>query len=159
MAFEEERKIFAEYVRGKNLKPSEQRINILEIFLKSQRHLTADELYRIVKKSFPSIGYATIYRTLKLLSDCGICREMKLEDGVTRYEPLYGHEHHDHLICIKCGKFVEVVDPEIENLQEKLACSKGFILKRHRLEMYGLCKKCQSKKALQIEKDRKDAAK
>lgn len=144
MTFEKEQKILDEYISKNNLKHSEQRIKILEIILRSERHLTADELYRLVKKALPSVGYATIYRTLKLLSECGICRDIKLEDGIARYEPLYGHEHHDHLICIKCGKFVEVVDPEIEKLQEKLAHSKGFIPVRHELEMYGLCKECKN---------------
>lgn len=144
MTLEKEQKIFDEYISKNNLKHSEQRIKILEIFLRSERHLTADELYRLVKKALPSVGYATIYRTLKLLSECGICREIKLEDGITRYEPLRGHKHHDHLICVKCGKFVEVMDPEIEKLQEKLAHSKGFVPMRHKLEMYGLCKKCKN---------------
>lgn len=144
MTFEKEQRIFDEYISKNNLKHSEQRIKILEIFLRCERHLTADELYRLVKKVLPSVGYATIYRTLKLFSESGICRDIKLEDGITRYEPLYGHEHHDHLICIKCGKFVEVVDPEIEKLQEKLAHSKGFVPVRHKLEMYGLCKKCKN---------------
>ncbi len=146
MTFEKERKIFDEYISKNNLKHSEQRIKILEIFLRSERHLTADELYRLVKKVLPSVGYATIYRTLKHLTESGICRDIKLEDGITRYESLYGHEHHDHLICMKCGKFVEVMDPEIEKLQEKLAHSKGFIPVRHKLEMYGLCKECKNQK-------------
>ncbi|MCP2520587.1 transcriptional repressor [SCandidatus Aminicenantes bacterium Aminicenantia_JdfR_composite] len=145
MPFEDERQIFENYIRSKNLKQSKQRMQILEIFLKTEKHLTAEELYRLVKRRFPSIGYATIYRTLKLLCDCGICSELRLDDGTIRYEHLYGHEHHDHLICIKCGKFVEVVDPEIEKLQEKLAKKEGFILKRHRLQMYGICKECRNK--------------
>ena len=145
MPYEKEGKIFEGYIRKKNLKHSEQRMQILQIFLRTERHLTADELYRIVKKKFPTIGYATIYRTLKLLCACGICGELRLEDGTTRYEHLYGHEHHDHLICIKCGTFVEVMSPEIEVLQEKLTKERGFILKRHRLQMYGICKRCKSK--------------
>ena len=145
MAFEKEQKIFGDYIHNKALKPSEQRIQILEIFLKSEKHLTAEELYRMVKKVSPKIGYATIYRTLKLFCECGLCRELKLEDGLIRYEHLYGHEHHDHLICVKCGTFAETMNSEIERLQEKLAEKKGFILKRHRLEMYGICKGCRNK--------------
>lgn len=119
-------------------------MQILKIFLKTERHLTADELYRMVKKKVSGIGYATIYRALKLFCDCGLCRELRLDDGTIRYEHLYGHEHHDHLICIKCGKFVEVKDPEIERLQERLARNNGFILKRHTLQIYGLCKECRN---------------
>lgn len=146
MPYEKEQKKFEDYITCRNLKHSEQRKEILNIFLKSERHLTAEELYRMVKKRYPSIGYATIYRTLKLLCDCEISRELKLEDGTTRYEHLYGHEHHDHLICIKCGKFIEIISPEIERLQEVLAKAKGFILKRHRLQMYGICKRCKTEK-------------
>ena len=145
MHYKEEKEIFEDYIRRKNLKISNQRMQVLEVFLGEERHLTADELYRIVKKRFPSIGQATVYRTLKLLCESGICTELRLEDGSVRYEHLYGHRHHDHLICTKCGKFTEVMDPEIERLQEKLAKKEGFLLKSHRLQMYGICKDCQRK--------------
>ncbi len=140
---EEETKIFEDYLTIKNLKHSEQRREILHVFLSTDKHLTANELYRIVQKKYPTIGHATIYRTLKLLCESGLCRELKFEDGTTRYEHLYGHQHHDHLICTKCGRFVEVVDPEIERLQEKLAKQHGFYPERHRMELYGVCRKCK----------------
>jgi Fur family ferric uptake transcriptional regulator len=145
MGYEKELKILEDYIQIKNLKHSRRRKQILRIFLQSKRHLTADELYRRAKKPFPKIGYATIYRTLKLFCECEICRELKLEDGITRYEPVYGHNHHDHLICIKCGKFMEVVNPTIEKLQERLSKTKGFVLKKHRLDMYGVCRECREK--------------
>jgi Fur family ferric uptake transcriptional regulator len=143
MSFKEEQKIFDDFVKRKGLRQSEQRREILRVFLKTEKHLTADELYRLVKKRVPSIGFATIYRTLKLLSECGLCRELRLGDGTVRYEHLYGHEHHDHLICTKCGKFIEVVDQEIESLQEKLARKKGFTIQGHKLLIYGVCKDCK----------------
>lgn len=143
MIWEKEEKILEDYLQAKNLKHSEQRKEILLIFLKQDKHLTANELYRIVQGKYPAIGYATIYRTLKLLCECGLCRELKLEDGTTRYEHLYGHKHHDHLICTKCGRFVEVVDPQIEHLQEKLAKQHGFYPERHRMELYGVCNRCK----------------
>lgn len=144
MPYTKERKIFESHIRKKNLKHTEQRTQILMTFLETERHLTAEELYVLVRKKYPSVGYATISRTLKLLCDCGLCSELRVEDGVTRYEHLYGHDHHDHLICIECGSFVEVVSPEIERLQEKLAQANGFTIKRHRLEIYGICKKCSA---------------
>ncbi|MCM8778726.1 MAG: transcriptional repressor [Candidatus Omnitrophica bacterium] len=143
MSLQKEEKIFEEYLQTKNLKHTQQRQVILQIFLSVNRHLTADELYRLVHKEHPSIGYATIYRTLKLLCECGLCRELRFEDGTTRYEHLYGHQHHDHLICTKCGRFVEVVDLEIERLQERLAKRYGFYSQRHRMELYGICKRCR----------------
>ncbi len=143
MSHKKEREIFESHIRNKKLKYTEQRAQILETFLETERHLTAEELYVLVKKKYPPIGYATICRTAKLLCECGLCRELKLEDGVTRYEHLYGHEHHDHLICLKCGKFIEVVDPEIEKLQEKLARRERFTLQGHKLLAYGICRECK----------------
>jgi Fur family ferric uptake transcriptional regulator len=135
MKYKKEIELFDDYIRGKNLRHSEQRIQVLEVFLKSEKHLSADELYRMVKKKNPSIGTATIYRTLKLLRESGLCRELKFDDGTTRYEHLYGHEHHDHLICTSCGKLVEALDPEIEKMQIKLAKAHGFYIKNHKLEI------------------------
>lgn len=143
MSWQKEEKIFEEYLQTKNLKHSEPRKEILHIFLSIDKHLTANEFYRLVQRKYPSVGYATIYRTLKLLCECGLCRELKFEDGTTRYEHLYGHQHHDHLICTKCGRFVEVVDPQIERLQERLAKLHGFYPERHRMELYGVCKRCK----------------
>lgn len=140
----EEFKILEEFIRSNNLRHSDQRKQILEIFLNTEKHLTAEELYTIVKKKNPAIGYATIYRTLRLLSDAGLSRELLLEDGTTRYEHMYGHKHHDHLICTECGKFVEIESPEIEAIQDKLALKNGFTLLKHRFELYGLCSTCQS---------------
>ncbi|OHD67780.1 MAG: transcriptional repressor [Spirochaetes bacterium RBG_16_49_21] len=130
------------YIRKNNLKSSSQRGIILEAFLSSNRHITADELRDIIKIENPNIGIATIYRTMKLLCECGLCRELILEDGKTRFEAVYDHEHHDHLICTKCGAFVEILSPEIEKLQKKIARKNGFILKSHRLNLYGICKAC-----------------
>ena len=143
MKAEKENRIFEGYLTRRNLKHSQQRKEILDIFLSIDKHMTADELYRIAKKSYPGIGYATVYRTLKLFCGSGLCRELKLEDGTTRYEHLYGHRHHDHLICTRCGRFVEVVEAQIESLQEKLFKQHGFYPERHRMELYGVCKRCK----------------
>jgi Fur family ferric uptake transcriptional regulator len=144
MSTEEEFKILDDFIRSKNLRRSDQRQQILDVFLKTEKHLTAEDLYNIVKKKNSSIGYATIYRSLKLFSEAGLCRELHVADGVTRYEHHYNHKHHDHLICTKCGKFVEIESPEIEVLQEKIAKKNGFLLTKHRLELYGLCRSCKN---------------
>lgn len=143
MLNKQEERIFEEALAKKNLKHSRQRKEILGIFLSTDKHLNAEELYRMVKRRHPSLGFATVYRTLKLLCDCGLSRELRFEDGTTRYEHLYGHRHHDHLICTKCGKFVEVVDSDIERLQEKLFKEHGFYPQRHRMELYGICSSCK----------------
>jgi Fur family ferric uptake transcriptional regulator len=141
-----EEEILRDFISRKNLKQSGQRQRIFKVFLSSRKHLTADNLYRQVKKIFPGIGIATVYRSLKLFCESGLCRELKGEDGTARYELQYGHEHHDHLICIRCGRFIEVVHPMIEKLQEEIARKEGFRLVRHRLELYGLCPACRKGK-------------
>ncbi|MEM9194277.1 MAG: transcriptional repressor [Myxococcota bacterium] len=81
-----------------------------------------------------------MYRTLKLLRDSGLAHERHFGDGVSRYEVHHDDEHHDHLICTECGHIVEFEIEEIEHLQEKLASRKGFVLTKHRHELYGVCK-------------------
>lgn len=143
MAEKREQAVFEDYLLGRRLKHSQQRREILDIFLGLEKHLTADELYRVAKKKYPSLGYATVYRTLKLLCKSGLCREFKLEDGTTRYEHLYGHRHHDHMICIRCGRCIEIEDAGIENLQERLFKEHGFSPQGHRMELYGICGRCK----------------
>ena len=140
-----EKTIFEEFLVEKNLKHSNQREQILDVFLDVEKHLTAEELHKIVREKYPNIGYVTVYRTLKLLCEAGLCRELHFEDGTARYEHLYGHQHHDHLICTKCGQFIAVVDPEIERLQNKLFRTHGFIPGDHRMELYGICDKRKNK--------------
>ena len=138
-----EEQILEDHLTSMNLKHSKQRKIILDFFLNAGKHVSPDELYRMVQKKYPRIGYATIYRTLRLLSVCGLSRELKFKDGITRFEPQYGASHHDHLICTKCGRLVEVMDPEIERLQEKLAKTHGFYPETHRMELYGVCRRCK----------------
>lgn len=133
----------SEYLKSQGRKHSWQREQILNLFLSSDRHLTANQLYRQVQKQNPEIGFVTVYRTMKLLCESGLCRQIQLEDGVARYEKQLGHTHHDHLVCTKCGKVVEVVDETIERHQERLFKKHGFYPQRHRMELYGVCRNCK----------------
>ncbi len=132
-----------EYLKSENLKSSIQREDILKIFYNSGKHLTAEELYDICRENIPNLGIATIYRALKLFCSIGICKEIVVDDGVTRYEINDDKNHHDHLICTKCGIFVEIVSPEIEKIQKKISASHGFELINHRLNLYGICPACR----------------
>ncbi|MDD5450024.1 MAG: transcriptional repressor [Candidatus Omnitrophica bacterium] len=134
--------ILDEFIREKGLRHTLQREKILDIFLATERHVSAEELYKLVKKRFHGIGYTTVYRTMKLLSECGLCGETDFGDGILRFEHKYGHEHHDHLICTKCGRFIEVMKPEIEKLQDTLAKQHSFTPTKHKLEIFGICRKC-----------------
>jgi Fur family transcriptional regulator, ferric uptake regulator len=143
MNISKEEDILTEYLRKKDLKLTEQRKIILDAFLVIESHITAEELYDIIKKNNPEVGVATVYRTLKILCESGLANELKFTDKATRYEHLFDHKHHDHLICVQCGKYTEVCDPEIEELQQKLAERNRFKVLRHRMEMYGICEDCR----------------
>ena len=136
------KKSFSDYLVKKGLKTTRQREYILDEFLRSSSHLSTEELYLRLRKKHPSIGYATVYRTLKLFAECGIAAERNFGDGQTRYESTTSEEHHDHLICTGCGVILEFEDPRIEELQERVAQKHGFKILKHRLELYGLCAKC-----------------
>ncbi len=139
------REQFFHYLARKKLRFTFQRAVIFDVFWKSEGHISPEELYRMTKEKDPSIGQATVYRTLKLLCDAGIAREVDFGDGVTRYEPYFGHTHHDHLICKECGKSVEVINHDIEKLQEDLAARHGFTLTGHSMYLYGYCPECGKK--------------
>ncbi|MDA8157426.1 MAG: Fur family transcriptional regulator [Actinomycetota bacterium] len=138
--------IFHDFIAAKGFKMTSQRMHILDVFLKKEGHLSPEELYSIVKTKYPSIGRATVYRVLKLLKEAGLANQVDFGDGYSRYEHKYGHAHHDHLICVSCGKAIEVVDEEIEKLQEKLAARYGFALEGHKMDLFGLCPSCLKKK-------------
>jgi Fur family ferric uptake transcriptional regulator len=137
------RDIFRDYITKKGLRHTRQREEILEAFFSAGKHITADDLYDALKKKNPGIGFATVHRNLKLMCESGLTEEIKVGNKRTRYEQRYGHGHHDHLICLKCGTFIEVKDEKIEKLQDKLAEANGFVPMRHKLEIYGLCRKCK----------------
>jgi len=99
-----------------------------------------------VKKAYPGIGFATVYRTLKLLAGAGMAEERRFEDGFTRYEYKASDGHHDHLICTRCGEILEFENVRIEELQADVARKKRFQVQSHKLEIYGLCSACQGKK-------------
>jgi Fur family ferric uptake transcriptional regulator len=142
MSHELEHKALASYLEGHNLKHTRQREAILGIFLGVKGHITGEELYQRVREKYPHIGYTTVYRTMKLLCEAGLAHESNF-DGTTRYE--IAHEHHDHLVCVRCGKIVEFECDLIESAQERIAKQYGFRILRHRHELYGHCPDCQKR--------------
>ena len=134
--------IFVDFLRDRNLQLTKQRGEVLRIFLKTDKHLSAEELYDVVKKEKRGIGQATVFRTLKLLSEADLVKKVNFADKVTRYEVKYAHGHHDHLVCTKCGRLIEAVDPGIERLQDKLCKKFKFTPQKHRLEIFGICRRC-----------------
>lgn len=126
------------YLQTKRLNTTTQREAIVDHFFRAPEHISIDELLARVRRRHPRVGYATVYRTLKLLVDSGLANERQFGDGQARYE--VAGEHHDHLICAKCGLILEFEDDEIERLQERIAQRLGgFTVIRHRHELYALC--------------------
>jgi len=137
------KKQFHDFMAGKGLKSTRQRDIVLDAFLASDRHMSTEELYLKVRAKNPTIGYATVYRTLKLFAESGIAREIHFGDGQARYEPAAEGEHHDHLICTRCGAVQEFENEAIERLQQEVADQFGFQVETHKLELYGICAKCR----------------
>jgi len=136
----------SEYLATQGLRSTSQRDAILKAFIEVGKHLSAEQIYARVRKTHPSIGYATIYRTLKLLAKAGLAEERRFEDGFTRFEYRKPNAHHDHLICSGCGSIIEFENEGIEALQQDVASKNGFKVQSHKLEIYGLCAECQQRK-------------
>lgn len=133
--------VLRDYIVQNGLKSSRQRELIAEVFFRSGGHLRVEDLLEKVREVDPKIGQATVYRTMKLLTECGLAEAHQFGDGHTRYEPqATPDEHHDHIICEQCGKIVEFFDPRIEELQDSVAKKHGFEITGHRMELYGRCK-------------------
>ena len=138
-------RLLQDYMTKHGLKASRQRDVIADVFFKAGGHLRVDELLDKVRKVDPKISQATVYRAVRLLTECGLAAPRQFHDGHTRYELNdRGDDHHDHLICTVCGKIVEFVDERIETLQETVAAEYGFVVKDHRMELYGACKDCSA---------------
>ena len=133
------------FLKEKGFKSTKQRDIIAAEFLKVGEHVTAEELYKRISVTYTNIGFTTVYRTLKLLSESGLATESIFADNLTRYEPLGAEEHHDHLICLKCGSITEFENQRMERLQKKIADEFGFSVETHKMELYGHCRRCRSK--------------
>ena len=140
----EEKEIFAAFLAKHRLKRSEQREAIVDTFLRSQSHLSVDDLLHLVQKRRPDVGRTTVYRTLKLLQAAGLAQELELK-GESRFEREYNRAHHDHFICQHCGDIIEFESPEIERIQDEIAHSLGFVIEGHRHQIFGQCRACASR--------------
>ena len=138
--------LFRTRISEEGLKTTRQREEVLNVFLNSSGHKSLAQIYAQVAKTNPKIGYTTVYRTLKLLTRLGLATQRKFADGETRYEPTSEGTHHDHLICLDCGKIIEFEDRTLEALQNGIAQHHRFKISHHRMELYGRCEECNRKK-------------
>ncbi|MEZ5706931.1 MAG: ferric iron uptake transcriptional regulator [Burkholderiaceae bacterium] len=128
-------------LKNTGLKATLPRLKILEVFQNAkQRHMTAEDVYRVLLESQSDIGLATVYRVLMQFEQAGLLSRSNFESGKAVYELDEG-QHHDHLVCLDCGRVEEFFDPEIEKRQQMVAKSKGFVLQEHALSLYANCSK------------------
>ncbi len=134
-----------DFMAKRGLRSTGQRRLIIDTLFAAHEHVTIDGLLEQVRTVDPGIGYATVYRTLKLLTESGVAQEHHFGDGHTRYELSDDQAHHDHLICIECGSITEFEEPAVEELQDRVAKRYGFEIRAHKHELYGVCSSCQAK--------------
>ena len=128
-------------LKDAGLKATLPRLRILEVFQNAkQRHMTAEDVYRVLLESESDIGLATVYRVLMQFEQAGLLTRSNFESGKAVYELDEG-QHHDHLVCLDCGRVEEFFDPEIEKRQQSVASSRGFVLQEHALSLYATCSK------------------
>jgi Fur family transcriptional regulator, ferric uptake regulator len=139
----EEQEVFLKHIQEQGLKRTAQRELILDVFLRTKGHVSGEDLHRLVREQDPNVGQTTVYRTLRLLTDAGLAREVRFGDGRAHYENDYKHQHHDHMICSECGKIIEFYSPELEAIQDAMAAKHRFALTSHLLRMIGICAECR----------------
>ncbi len=137
---------FKSLLKKNNLKFTIQREVILETLYNSDEHLTPESLHHLIQEKYPDLktGIATVYRTLALLEDSSMVTSLSFGAQGKKYE-LGAKNHHDHMICTECGNITEFVDEQIEERQHKIADELGFKMSDHSMQIYGVCKKCQTK--------------
>ncbi|MGC8595465.1 MAG: Fur family transcriptional regulator [Candidatus Kryptoniota bacterium] len=134
-----------EYLKAANYRITPERFEVLDYVMETDGHFDADELFLKMKNSGSKVSRATVYNTLDVLEECGLVFRSRLKDHGSRFERAFGRVHHDHLVCIECGKIVEFVDESIENAQEAVAKSFKFKLISHSHQIFGICPECQKK--------------
>ena len=139
--------LFENKLKDNSLKLTGQRKNILDLLAdNSEKHLAADEVHKLLLENNEKVGIATIYRTLSLLEKLGLVCGISLDDGCIRYQindSMEKHQHH-HLICERCGKVIDMQDDLLDLLEKQVNEKYSFVVKNHKVKLYGICKDCRS---------------
>ena len=143
MMMKSEIQVFQEYIRGRSLRRTPEREQILQEIFEIHGHFDVDELHLRLRDKGSKVSKASIYRALPLFIDCGLVREVDFSEGHWHYEPIYGHTHHSHLRCLGCGQVVEFEAPALKVLENELARDHGYRIKGHSLQVHGYCRSCQ----------------
>ena len=136
---------FCAFLKKSDLKLTPQRMRIAETVFATHTHFTSEELYDLVKKREPLVGRVTVYRTLEHLVESGMVEELSIAKGVATYEHTTGHTHHDHLVCLDCGRIQELTSARLEKVKKEEAEAGGWKIRAHSLKVYGICPECASK--------------
>lgn len=140
---EKVRQSLERYIRSRGLKATRQRDLIVEALARAKGHLTVEQIVTDVRRQDARVSQATVYRTMRLLVECGLASARQFGDGQTLYEIAGERNHHDHLICTRCKTIIEFENDRIEHLQDSVAKRHGFLVTHHKMELYGLCKQCR----------------
>lgn len=138
-----EAETFQRFLRTQGLKLTSQRAAILERALSMRKHFSAEELYESLRADTRGISKATVYRTLLLLVQARLLEEHDFERGHKLYERATNRAHHDHLICVTCGRIVEFHSEEIERIQDQVATAHEFEMVSHTHQIFGVCPRCR----------------
>ena len=137
---------FEEYLQRKGLNLTRQRQEILRSFFSAEKHLGVEEVYDLIKKKDPTLGRATVFRTVKLLQECGLLAEVTSANGRSKYELKADRPHHDHMVCVDCGRITEFQSPRMEHFQDEAIRKLGFEALWHRHEIFGRCRDCHGRR-------------
>lgn len=141
---EEQVEAFTHYLRDNGLKMTRQRELLVKTFLEAEGHLSAEELFELTRQRDSKLGYATVFRTLRAMVECGIARETDFSDGRTRFEKNFRKPDHHHIVCQSCGKAIEFFSPELEELEERIIAQYHVKPIKQKFQIYGICEECQN---------------
>ena len=139
-----ELEVFREFIRKKGLRRTPERETIIKEIFATHDHFDVDDLYLRLRNKKKKVSKPSIYRLIPYLLESGLIQEAYFEDGHLHYEHIYGHEHHCHLRCVECGAIVEFQEKSLKSLESKLGKKYDFLVKGHKLEVYGYCPKCRA---------------
>ena len=137
------RNTFTQYLQGKKLRITRERLLLVEEIMKGSGHFDADELYTLLKSKGLKASRATVYNTLELLVNCGLISKYRFGENHSRYEKAFGRPRHDHLICLHCGDIIEFVNKRLPKIQSEVCEENSFKFQSATLQIFGTCEKCQ----------------
>jgi Fur family ferric uptake transcriptional regulator len=138
------REVFRQHLTSQGLRLTTQREAIVDLLLKADRHVSSADVYTALRGR--GLGKVTVFRTLKMLEECGLVERVNAPNGTVKYEIKFERPHHDHLVCIECGRIREVQWPGVEKIQEKTCKNLKFTPVWHRHEVFGRCQNCEMKR-------------